>query len=309
MPRKKKASSDALVVQNAAKTLLANIRFASVDRPVKSIVLTSSVPNEGKSTVAYNLAQAIASSGKRTLIVECDMRRRSLADIVGARARHGIYAVLSGQVELDEALVATSHRNLFFLDSEPHIPNPADILSSQRFRKLVAQMESDFDYVVIDTPPVGTFVDAAIIAALADATALVVRERFVKRAELQNAYDQLKKADANVIGVIMNMCEAESSEYYYAYYNKEGKCVRKSEGHVSDGPQLPQQRGSVVEVRDEPVVPATPARQQRPAQKTVSPSETAAFTAAAAASASAQAVKPVDVHRAGQATSSRFSRK
>ena len=309
MPRNKKASSDALVVQNAAKTLLANIRFASVDRPVKSIVLTSSVPNEGKSTVAYNLAQAIASSGKRTLIVECDMRRRSLADIVGARARHGIYAVLSGQVELDEALVATSHRNLFFLDSEPHIPNPADILSSQRFRKLVAQMESDFDYVVIDTPPVGTFVDAAIIAALADATALVVRERFVKRAELQNAYDQLKKADANVIGVIMNMCEAESSEYYYAYYNKEGKRVRKSEGHVSDGPQLPQQRGSVVEVRDEPVVPAVPARQQRPAQKKVSPSETAAFTAAAAASASAQAVKPVDVHRAGQATSSRFSRK
>lgn len=309
MPRKKKASSDALVVQNAAKTLLANIRFASVDRPVKSIVLTSSVPNEGKSTVAYNLAQAIASSGKRTLIVECDMRRRSLADMVGARARHGIYAVLSGQVELDEALVATSHRNLFFLDSEPHIPNPADILSSQRFRKLVARMESDFDYVVIDTPPVGTFVDAAIIAALADATALVVRERFVKRAELQNAYDQLKKADANVIGIIMNMCEAESSEYYYAYYNKEGKRVRKSEGHVSDGPQLPQQRGSVVEVRDEPVVPAAPARQQRPAQKKVSPSETAAFTAAAAASASAQAVKPVDVHRAGQATSSRFSRK
>ena len=309
MPRKKKASSDALVVQNAAKTLLANIRFVSVDRPVKSIVLTSSVPNEGKSTVAYNLAQAIASSGKRTLIVECDMRRRSLADMVGARARHGIYAVLSGQVELDEALVATSHRNLFFLDSEPHIPNPADILSSQRFRKLVAQMESDFDYVVIDTPPVGTFVDAAIIATLADATALVVRERFVKRAELQNAYDQLKKADANVIGVIMNMCEAESSEYYYAYYNKEGKRVRKSEGHVSDGPQLPQQRGSVVEMRDEPVVPATPARQQRPAQKKVSPSETAAFTAAAAASASAQAVKPVDVHRAGQATSSRFSRK
>lgn len=309
MPRKKKASSDALVVQNAAKTLLANIRFASVDRPVKCIVLTSSVPNEGKSTVAYNLAQAIASSGKRTLIVECDMRRRSLADMVGARARHGIYAVLSGQVELDEALVATSHRNLFFLDSEPHIPNPADILSSQRFRKLVAQMESDFDYVVIDTPPVGTFVDAAIIATLADATALVVRERFVKRAELQNAYDQLKKADANVIGVIMNMCEAESSEYYYAYYNKEGKRVRKSEGHVSDGPQLPQQRGSIVEVRDEPVVPAAPARQQRPAQKKVSPSETAAFTAAAAASASAQAVKPVDVHRAGQATSSRFSRK
>ena len=137
----------------------------------------------------------------------------------------------------------------------------------------------------------------------------MVRERFVKRAELQNAYDQLKKADANVIGVIMNMCEAESSEYYYAYYNKEGKRVRKSEGHVSDGPQLPQQRGSVVEVRDDAGRSRHPRAPATPRQKKVSPSETAAFTAAAAASASAQAVKPVDVHRAGQATSSRFSRK
>lgn len=310
MARKKKATSDALVVQNAAKTLLANIRFASVDHPVKSIVLTSSVPNEGKSTVAYNLAQAIASSGKRTLLVECDMRRRSLADMIGTHARYGLYAVLSAQVELEDAVVATSQRNLLFLDSEPHIPNPADILSSQRFRRLMGSMEEAFDYVVIDTPPVGTFVDAAIIASLADATALVVRERFVKRPELQNAYDQLQKADANVIGVVMNMCEAESSEYYYAYYNKDGKRVRKSEGHVSDGPQLPVQRGSVVEADEEPV-PASAAqvRPQRGAAK-VSPSETAAFTAAAAASASAQAVKPVNVHReAQQMTSSRFNRR
>ena len=162
---KTKNGGDRVYLQNAVKTLATNIRFASVDNPVHTIAITSSVPNEGKSTIAIELSKAMASGNKRVLLIECDMRRRSLADIVGARARHGIYAVLSGQVELDEALVATSHRNLFFLDSEPHIPNPADILSSQRFRKLVAQMESDFDYVVIDTPPVGTFVDAAIIAA------------------------------------------------------------------------------------------------------------------------------------------------
>ena len=301
MPRKKKASSDALVVQNAAKTLLANIRFASVDRPVKSIVITSSVPNEGKSFVAYNLAQAIASSGKRTLLVDCDMRRRALADMIGAHARYGIYSVLSGQAELEDAAVSTPHRNLFFLDSEPHIPNPADILSSQRFRKLVAQMESDFDYVVIDTPPVGTFVDAAIIAALADATALVVRERFVKRTDLQNAYDQLKKADAHVIGVIMNMCESESSEYYYAYYNKSGKRVRTSDGNVSEGPQIPVQESSEVELPEERPAPG-PSRPQHGA--TASPSETAQFTAAA------QAVRPVNVHREGVQTSgSRFSRR
>ena len=227
MARNKKTSVNELAVQNAAKTLLANIRFASVDSPIKSVVITSSVPNEGKSTVAYYLAQAVASSGKRTLLVECDMRRRSLANITGARARFGMYSVLSYQVDLGNAVVPTHHKNLFLLDSEPHIPNPADILASQRFRALIAMMEDAYDFVVIDTPPVGTFVDAAIVSCLADAVALVVRERFVKRTELEHAYDQLKKADVNVIGVVMNMCETESSEYYYAYYNKDGKRVRK----------------------------------------------------------------------------------
>lgn len=301
MPRRRKTASDALVVQNAAKTLLANIRFASVDHPVKSIVMTSSVPNEGKTTVSYQLAQATASSGKRTLIVECDMRHRSLANLIGARARYGLYAVLSGQVELEDAVVSTSHRNLFFLDSEPHIPNPADILASQRFRNLMHELASSFDYVIFDTPPVGTFVDAAVIAAQADATVLVVRERFVKRADLQNAYDQLKKADAHVIGVAMNMCESESSEYYYAYYNKSGKRVRTSDGNVSEGPQLPVQESSEVELPEERPAPE-PSRPQHGA--TASPSETAQFTAAA------QAVRPVNVHREGVQTSgSRFSRR
>lgn len=301
MPRRRKTASDTLVVQNAAKTLLANIRFASVDHPVKSIVMTSSVPNEGKTTVSYQLAQATASSGKRTLIVECDMRHRSLANLIGARARYGLYAVLSGQVELEDAVVSTSHRNLFFLDSEPHIPNPADILASQRFRNLMHELASSFDYVIFDTPPVGTFVDAAVIAAQADATVLVVRERFVKRTDLQNAYDQLKKADAHVIGVAMNMCESESSEYYYAYYNKSGKRVRTSDGNDSEGPQIPVQESSEVELPEERPAPG-PSRSQHGA--TASPSETAQFTAAA------QAVRPVNVHREGVQTSgSRFSRR
>ena len=101
---KKKASADRLVVQNAAKTLLANIRFASVDNPIRVITLTSSVPNEGKSTVALNLAQAIATSGKSVVLVECDMRRRSMADMIGVHSRGGLYAVLSEQMALDEAV-------------------------------------------------------------------------------------------------------------------------------------------------------------------------------------------------------------
>lgn len=242
MMRRSSVAPDSLMVQNAAKTLLANIRFASVDKPLKSIVLTSWVPQEGKSTVALNLAQAMASSGKRTLLVECDMRRRSLAEMLGARARYGIYAVLSGQAELSDAIVSTSQHNLFFLDSEPHIPNPADILSSLRFRLLTALMKESFDYVVIDTPPVGTFVDAAIISALVDGTVLVVRERFTKRADLESACDQLKKADANVVGVVMNRCETEANEYYYAYYNKSRKRSRQGEDPSEEGPKMPPRR-------------------------------------------------------------------
>ena len=228
---RKTRGADALVVQNAAKTLLANIRFASVDDPIRSLVLTSSVPNEGKSTVAINLAQAIATSGKRVLLVECDMRRRTLADVLNVRTRNGIYAVLSEQATLDEAIMTTSTKGMFFLDSEPHIPNPADILASKRFRRLIKLLEQEFDYVIFDTPPVGTFVDAAVISSLVDATALVVRENFTRREEVQAAYEQLKKADANVIGVIMNFCETETSEYYYAYYTKDGKRVKADKHH------------------------------------------------------------------------------
>ena len=133
MPRANAATQ--VVVQNAAKTLLANIRFASVDTPVHTLVITSSVPNEGKSTVCVNLAEAIATSGKSVLLVECDMRRRSLADLLGVHARTGIYGVLAEQSELEDAVVATGVKGMYFLDAEPHIPNPADILSSRRFRR------------------------------------------------------------------------------------------------------------------------------------------------------------------------------
>ena len=237
---KKKAGADKLVVQNAAKTLLANIRFSSVDNPIRVITLTSSTPNEGKSTVALNLAQAIATSGKSVVLVECDMRRRSLADMIGARTRGGLYAILSEQMTIEEAVVETSQKNLYFLDSEPHIPNPADIIASKRFRRLVEALRETFQYVIFDTPPVGTFVDAAEVGHLSDGVLFVVRENFAKRAEVQAAFDQLRRAEVNVIGAVMNYCEAETSEYYYSYYTKDGKKVRKSD----DVQAAPQGKGT-----------------------------------------------------------------
>lgn len=224
----KKAQDDRVFIQNAVKTLATNIRFASVDDPVRSIVVTSSIPNEGKTTIATNLAQALVSGGKTVLIVECDMHRRSLASALGTHARNGIYAVLSGQVELDDAVVRTSTRNVWFLDSEPHIPNPVDILGSKRFHSFIERLKDEYDYVVLDTPPLSAFIDAAVLGSIADGTLLVVRRNFVRREEVLSSYEQLKKAEANVLGTVLNYCEDKKSEYYYEYYNKDGKKVKKS---------------------------------------------------------------------------------
>lgn len=230
MERQKKRGTDRLAVQNAAKTLLANIRFASVDNPIRTITMTSSRPNEGKSTVALNLAQAIATSGATVLLVEGDMRRRTLAGRLGVHARGGIYAVLSEELTLDEAVVETSQKNMFFLDAEPNIPNPADIIASRRFASLVKLLSERFRYVIIDTPPVGTFVDAAEVGHLCDGVVFVIRENFTKRNEVIEAFEQLKKGEVNVIGTVMNCCETKhSSEYYYAYYNAEGKRLTSEE--------------------------------------------------------------------------------
>ena len=229
MARKKKGA-DKLVVQNAAKTLLANIRFASVDDPIRVITITSSTPNEGKSTVALNLAQAIATSGKSVVLVECDMRRRSIGQMIGVRSRGGLYAVLSEQMQLEDAVVETSQKNLYFLDAEPNIPNPADIIASRRFKRLVERLRTSFQYVIFDTPPVGTFIDAAEVGHLSDGVLLVVRENFAKRSEVSAAFDQLRRAEVHVIGAVMNYCETETSEYYYSYYTKNGKKARSSEG-------------------------------------------------------------------------------
>lgn len=236
MARKSKRN-DRMESQNAAKTLLANIRFMSVDDPIRSIVITSSIPNEGKSTVAVALARAIATSGMRVLLVECDMCNRTLAGMLNVRSTSGLYAVLAEEVSIQQALVSTTTENMFLLDAEPHIPNPADILASKRFAQLSAKLEDMFDYVVYDTPPVGTFVDAAIVSTIVDATALVVRENFTKRQAVMQAYDQLEKAGAHIIGAVMNFCEVTSSEYYYyAYYNQQGKRDHTSEAASAPSP-------------------------------------------------------------------------
>ena len=229
MPRRnQRAEEQGQAVANAAQTLFANIRFMSVDNPVHVLAVTSSVHNEGKTFVSMNLASAIAASGASTLLVECDMRRRSMAARIGVHAQYGIYSVMTGQVSLEQAAVRTPTKNLYFLDAEPHIPNPSNILNSHHFQSFLDNARSRFDYVLFDTPPVTTFVDAAVLGTKVDAVLLVARENFVKRAELQQAVDQLRASNCNLAGVVMNGCDFGKGNSYYSYYYENGEGGRRN---------------------------------------------------------------------------------
>ena len=216
----RKSKSDKVVMQNAFKTLAANIRFSSVDNPVHSLCIASPIPSEGKTTVSTGLGKAFAAGGATVLMVECDMRRRSLANALGVHGRHGLYSVLSGHHTIQEAVVSAGTTNLYFLDAEPSIPNPADLLQSKRFHELVETLTSMYTYVIFDTPPVNTFIDASIVSSIVDATILVVRQDYTHRDDVRDSYAQLQQAGANVIGVVLNYADAEVSSRYYDYYHE-----------------------------------------------------------------------------------------
>jgi capsular exopolysaccharide synthesis family protein len=254
--RKRRANGNLLEVQNAAKTLFANIRFQAIDRPINTVLITSAIPNEGKTTALIFLAQAIATSGKTVLMVDCDMRRRSLATELNIHPSKGIYSVLSGETSLEKAAVETQTHGMYFLDVEPSIPNPADLLASKRMEKLIELAKKSYDYVLFDTPPVGTFVDAAVLAARVDATILAVRPNFAKRSDLRAAYEQLLTAGANIIGICSTFAEGTGSEYYYSYYTKDGESSHHHQHETS----------SALESAD-PLPPATPSGSFTPVQQ------------------------------------------
>lgn len=216
----RKSKSDKVVMQNALKTLAANIRFSSIDNPVHSLCIASAIPSEGKTTVSTGLGKAFAAGGATVLMVECDMRRRSLANALGVHGRHGLYSVLSGHHTIQEAVVSAGTANLYFLDAEPSIPNPADLLQSKRFHELVETLTSMYTYVIFDTPPVNTFIDASIVSSIVDGTILVVRQDYTHRDDVRESYKQLQQAGANVIGVVLNYADAEVSSKYYDYYHE-----------------------------------------------------------------------------------------
>jgi succinoglycan biosynthesis transport protein ExoP len=189
----------------AYRQLRTNLQFVDAARPADVILVTSSVPLEGKSTTAVNLGLTFAQFGERVLLVEGDLRRPQLSSYLGLEREVGLTNVLAGQVELTDVVQPWGNGGLSLLASGSTPPNPSELLGSARMRELIDGLRQEFDKIVIDTPPILPVTDAVVASSWADAVVVVIRHGRTSRAQLATAAQALVNVDAPVVGCVLNM--------------------------------------------------------------------------------------------------------
>ncbi len=199
----------------AFRALRTTVRFGAA-RDARTILVTSPTPGEGKSMVASNLAIALAQDGRRTLLIDCDLRKPALQRIFGISPRGGLCGVVGGSEKLRDAISSTTIDNLYLLPAGPALPKPAELISGKRFGQVMQSLAGGFDQIVIDSPPIIPFSEGRILAASADATIVVVRMNRSMREASAVAIDGLHKVGANILGVVANDVSprAEQGTYY-----------------------------------------------------------------------------------------------
>lgn len=214
----------------AYKSLRTNLEFLSTSGNCKTILITSSVPEEGKTNVAVNLAITLASSGKRVVLVDCDMRKSAVSRYLRIpRSRTGLTNVITSHEEnaLASALIRMKDTGITVLPVGTIPPNPAELLASSATEKIFKALQNAFDYVIVDTPPVSVVTDAAVLCRVADGVLLVVRPGVTTIQGAQLSKKNLEAVDAHILGVIMNGYNAKktgrrdgySYAYSYGYYD------------------------------------------------------------------------------------------
>jgi polysaccharide biosynthesis transport protein len=210
--------------REAFRTICATILISDAEIP-RTILVTSSVPGEGKTSVVAQLGRAFAESGASTVVVELDLRKPRLAEELGVEAHQGISLFLSGHTNgaVMPEIVATSTKNLFLIPCGPKPPNPIALLGSERLSKLLTQLREDFKIVLIDTPPVLTVADARVLSSKVDGVVLVVEAGKTPRDLVERARSQLVSAGANVLGMALNRVNSDPSQFsfYEKYYHDE----------------------------------------------------------------------------------------
>ena len=201
------------------KTIRTNINFSSVDRDMRSIMVTSSGPGEGKSTTAANMAVVFAQQGKSVLLVDADMRKPTAHYTFNVTNTFGLTTVLTRQKMLREVIHPTEVEHLDLLTCGPVPPNPAELLSSRSMEEFLVDVYSDYDMVLFDTPPVLAVTDAQVLANQCHGTILVVSSGTTEIESAQKAKELLQSAKGKLLGVILNNREIKDTSYYY-YYGK-----------------------------------------------------------------------------------------
>jgi len=208
-------------ISEAYRVLRTNIQFASLDKPLKSILVTSAGPYEGKSVTAANLAIAMALVGQRTILVDADFRKPAQQRLFGVTNDVGLANALLAQSELGNFLRPTRIENLRLLTTGMSLPNPAEVLASERMRGLVAQLKEEADIIIFDSPPCIPVADPAILSRLADGVILVVDSVRTHRDAAVRAKGIMEKAGARMLGIVLNRFRPQSGtgHYYYQYYS------------------------------------------------------------------------------------------
>jgi capsular exopolysaccharide synthesis family protein len=199
----------------AYRTLRTNIQFSSLDRPLKTLLATSTAPNEGKSTTIANLAVTMAQAEQRVILVDCDLRRPSLHTLFGVSNESGVTSALLDQADAPLPLIATEVPGLSLLPSGPLPPRPADLLGSRRMEALIVRLRESADIVLFDTPPVIAVTDAAVLATRVDGAILVLQAGKTRRDRAREARNLLDKVKAHVVGVVLNDAKIEQGYGYY----------------------------------------------------------------------------------------------
>lgn len=210
--------SDNSAIAEAFRKLRTNLQFLAVDNPPRVIVVTSSMPNEGKSTTAINLALVLAEAEHNVLLVDGDLRRPRLDNYLDVVGSVGFSTVLAGGAKLDEVLQKTRFSGLSVLTSGAIPPNPSELLGSMAAKNVLSELRTQFDYVVVDSSPLLAVTDAAVLAAHADGVLIIARFGHTKREHLSHAVGALKDVGAPPLGAVYTMTPARGgSSYSYSY--------------------------------------------------------------------------------------------
>lgn len=218
MAKNKNYYSNTSAYDEAIRTLRTNIQFADIDENLKKIVVSSSVPDEGKTTVAIELARSFAQNNFKVLLVDADLRNPSVSKSLDIANNMGLTNVLLNKKDSSYAIMKDNEEeNLDILLSGPVPPNPAEIISSKAMENLMETLEENYDYIIIDSPPVGIITDAAILSTMADGVLLVTRTKSTKKDQIKSAIDNIDSVGSKIIGVVLTFVDKKDSTYK-SYY-------------------------------------------------------------------------------------------